>query len=104
MGWMTGAEYGCSHCVLSMFLEQEEDSFTYMLLPLVELFSDERLAGFAEDPLLHQCVTFRVVLDLQAWWNTIDILHEIVVQEGSPTFDGMRHFRAVPNARKQQVR
>lgn len=75
-----------------------------MLFPLVELIGDERLAGLAENPLLHQCVTLRVVLDLEAWWDAVDIFHEVVIQEGCPAFDGMRHFSAVPDAGKQQVR
>lgn len=48
-------------------LQMMINSKTYMLLPLVQLRSDEGLACFPQDPLLHKPLFCRIPPDLDTW-------------------------------------
>ena len=60
-----------------------------MLLTLVQLFSDERLARFFQYPLLGQRLTSRIIPEFEAGGQTIDVFHEMMIKERYPSLDGM---------------
>ena len=69
-----------------------------MLLSLVQLVRDEGSARFAQDPLLHEPLLFRIPSDLDAWGESIDVLSQVVIKERRPSFDRMRHLRSITQA------
>lgn len=72
-----------------------------MLLPLIQFLRDERLAGLAKNPFLNKLVTLGVIFDLQARWDAIHVLNQMVVEERRSPLDRVRHLGTIPDAGKK---
>lgn len=83
------------------FVCQKIKGHTHMLLPLIQLLRDERLAGLAKNPFLNELVTLGVVFDLQARRDAIHVLNQVVVEERRSPLDRVRHFGTIPDAGEQ---
>ena len=75
-----------------------------MLLALIKLLCDERLTGFAQDPLLYEFVLIRTIFNFETRRNPVDVLHQVMIEKWGTTFDRVRHLSAITDASKQQVR
>lgn len=76
---------------------------THMLLPLIELFGDKRLARFSENPLFNDLPTGWTVSDLHAWWEVVDVLGQDMVKKWRSSLNRVRHLHTVSHASKDQV-
>lgn len=74
-----------------------------MLLPRIQLVRNKRPTRLPQDPLLGQLSRFRVIADLHAGREGVDVFHEGMVEEGDTTFDGVRHLSPVGQIGEEHV-
>lgn len=82
-----------------------------MLATLIQLFSDERLGSFSQDPLFGHRLVVIIHFDLDRAgcnissaccfeqrglrWKMIDVFCQVMIQEGRARFEGMRHLATI---------